>query len=792
MTRTDTETPRPGPSAVRAPRRPVDLLVGACGLGAIAVTLLVVGAATDGDVDSTGLRSLLPTGPLFLAALGANLALILLVCYSTLRILFGGAPRDLLRVSVAAVTAYALTSLINELLFSLIGSDELVPGIPLPPRDLFTGAALGYVAAALAFGLTMPAGQPRVRSLLWTASGTAAVCALLAGVTSPLALVLTVMIGVTCAVLVRYAVGEAAAPPADGRLTTELRRFGLDPVGVSPDGNDAEGDPRHLVELADGRRVEAIVLASENTAGFWRRLRDLVLLRGPFAPRILYGVRRRAEHAALMGHAVRDAGVATPRILAVGELGPGTVLLVRELPEILPVDDLADGDLTDDLLDRFWEALRRIHRHRISHGDLHGATVGVGRGTGEAVLTGVGRGAVAAPPLTVSLDNAALVALLATRVGAERAVASAVRALGVPATAAILPFLQPPGLPYPLRRALRADKELMGRVRNAITEVAPEAPVETARVERMRPRAVVSGIVATVVGLVLLYQLAGVNLSSVGQADPGWALAALAMATLCMVAAAMVLMGFTPLRLPWWRTVMVQYAASFVRIAAPAGLGSIAINTRFVVKAGAPTSLALSAVGLTQLVGFLVHVPLLLVCAYLTGASYWTGFTPSPTVVIISIAVTLVVAFVLLSPRLRGAIADRARPYLRGVLPRLLDTLQRPRALALGLGGTLLLTVAFVLCLYFSVLAFTPTSLQVSLVAVAVVFLAGNAIGSAAPTPGGLGAVEAALIGGLTAVAGVPTPMALSAVLLFRVLTFWLPVLPGWGAFAYLQRREAL
>jgi uncharacterized membrane protein YbhN (UPF0104 family) len=29
-------------------------------------------------------------------------------------------------------------------------------------------------------------------------------------------------------------------------------------------------------------------------------------------------------------------------------------------------------------------------------------------------------------------------------------------------------------------------------------------------------------------------------------------------------------------------------------------------------------------------------------------------------------------------------------------------------------------------------------------------------------------------------------------VLLFRLLTFWLPVLPGWAAFTYLQRHDAL
>ena len=76
--------------------------------------------------------------------------------------------------------------------------------------------------------------------------------------------------------------------------------------------------------------------------------------------------------------------------------------------------------------------------------------------------------------------------------------------------------------------------------------------------------------------------------------------------------------------------------------------------------------------------------------------------------------------------------------------------------------------------------------------AIAVVFLAGNALGSAAPTPGGLGAVEGALIAGLTTIGHLDSATATSAVLLFRVLTFWLPVLPGWLAFTTLTRRQAL
>ncbi|NKY98753.1 flippase-like domain-containing protein [Nocardiopsis dassonvillei subsp. albirubida] len=821
----------------------------------VAAIMIAVRVVTDGveGTDPDRLRALLPTGLLLLVAGGANLLLIVLVSYVVLRTLFTGRRRSLARPVAAGIAAYTLASLINASLFALIGPERFPDA--LAPDDVFTSATLGYVAAVLAFVRTMPTGLPRVRSILWAGNTTVAVCALLAGVTSVLALVLTVLVGLTCASLVRYALGERPPPQTGNGLDAELRRFGLSATGVSRADDDEEGNPRHLAELDDGRRVELVVLSSENTAGFWRRLRDLLFLRGPVAPRMLYGVRRRAEHAALMSFSARQAGAAVPRVLAVGELGPGTVLLVRELPDFRALDALDDEELTDGLIDLCWRELGLLHRHRLVHGNVNGATVGVlGRPSGTAdlsaaedtpvpadtsaledtaasptdtsvpegtpapvdasdpadtseataptvpsgpreaavLLTGLDRGGVAAPQLQVALDQAAMLTLLAMRVGTGRAVDSAVRALGVTATAAVLPFLQPPGLPYTLRRALRGDRGLLARLRERVVRIAPEAPSEPARLERMRPRTVVSVIVATVVGLVLLYQLTGVDFTAIGRADPGWTLAALAASVVCTLSAAMILIGFVPAPLPWWRTVMVQYAGSFVRIAAPAGLGSLAINTRFATRQGVPTSLALSAVGLTQLVGFLVHVPLLLVCAYLTGTSYWTGFTPSPTVVVISIAGTAVVGVVLLLPRLRRALSARVRPYLRGVLPRLLDMLQSPSSLLLGFGGTLLITAAFVLCLQFSVLAFADPGSRVSLVAVAVVFLAGNAIGSAAPTPGGLGAVEAALIGGLTTVAGVPAAVALPAVLLFRLLTFWLPVLPGWGAFSYLQRREAI
>ena len=78
-----------------------------------------------------------------------------------------------------------------------------------------------------------------------------------------------------------------------------------------------------------------------------------------------------------------------------------------------------------------------------------------------------------------------------------------------------------------------------------------------------------------------------------------------------------------------------------------------------------------------------------------------------------------------------------------------------------------------------------------SLVVIGAVYLASAALAAAAPTPGGLGAIESALIAGLTGV-GMQAGPAVSAVLLYRLTTYWLPILPGWLSWRFLQRREYL
>ncbi len=76
-----------------------------------------------------------------------------------------------------------------------------------------------------------------------------------------------------------------------------------------------------------------------------------------------------------------------------------------------------------------------------------------------------------------------------------------------------------------------------------------------------------------------------------------------------------------------------------------------------------------------------------------------------------------------------------------------------------------------------------------ALASVGAVYLGASALASVAPSPGGLGAIEAALVAGLTGV-GMESGPAVSAVLTYRLATYWLPVLPGWLSRHILQKRE--
>ncbi|MCX4964663.1 flippase-like domain-containing protein [Streptomyces sp. NBC_00654] len=338
------------------------------------------------------------------------------------------------------------------------------------------------------------------------------------------------------------------------------------------------------------------------------------------------------------------------------------------------------------------------------------------------------------------------------------------------------------------------EEDLLTQIRREVLLIRPQAPVEPVRLERIKPRTLLSFIAGSIAAYFLISQVTQADFGTVvEEAEWGWVAAALGFSALSYVAAAMSLLGFVPERVPFGKTVLAQVAGSFVKIVAPAAVGGVALNTRFLQRSGVRPGLAVASVGASQLFGLGCHILLLALFGYLTGTEKTPdSLTPSRTVIAGLLTVAVLVLVVTAIPFLRKFVVTRVRSLFAGVVPRMLDVVQRPQKLLTGIGGMLLLTGLFVLCLDASIRAFSgPDVPQLSYASIAVVFLAGNALGSAAPTPGGMGAVEGALTLGLIAV-GLPKEVAAPAVLLYRVMTLWLPVLPGWICFNQLTRKGEL
>nr|BFE84118.1 hypothetical protein GCM10020093_067190 [Planobispora longispora] len=314
---------------------------------------------------------------------------------------------------------------------------------------------------------------------------------------------------------------------------------------------------------------------------------------------------------------------------------------------------------------------------RLAHRRLTGDSIHVDD-EGRVVLMDARSGEIAAGDLLLSLDVAQLVTYLSLRVGAERSVRAAAAVTGPNTLATALPLLQRIALTRETRAALKKNKGLLTAIREQIVGLEPKVEVGEVRLERFRPRTLVTIIASAFAAYLVLSYLTQINLTVVTSANWGWTGIAFVAAMLSYVAAALMLMGFVPEKLPLGRTVLVQFAGSFVKLVAPAAVSGVAINTRYLQKRGIPPGPAMASVGASQVTGLAFHIGLLLLFAYITGSSTAASFTPSRTLVFVLLAVALLLVVLLGIPRLRRMVTSRLRSLFSGVLPRLLDVLQSP------------------------------------------------------------------------------------------------------------------
>jgi uncharacterized protein (TIRG00374 family) len=335
---------------------------------------------------------------------------------------------------------------------------------------------------------------------------------------------------------------------------------------------------------------------------------------------------------------------------------------------------------------------------------------------------------------------------------------------------------------------MRQFQDCLTEIRHELVGAGTTAPI--ANLERFRWRTVVSAIALTVAAFLLIGQLSKVNLlGALRETNLGWFAIAILGSALTYVAAAENLAAFVPKHLSPLRGFLVQLSTAFVGLAMPPTVGHVAVNARYLAKQKVDAGSITAAVAISQIVNVVTTILLLISFGFLTGSGISRfNIAPSTDLLIGLGAIAVASGILLLIPATRARFNRAIRPRLRGVWPHLLDAVSKPLRLALGVLANLVLTLGYLIAF---IAALRALGAHPAILPAAIVYLAGNAVGSAAPIPGGLGAVEAVLSAGLTAM-GVPAHQAIPAVLVFRTATFWLPIPAGWVAYVALRRSGTL
>lgn len=786
---------RPPPEPPRHVRSPVDAVRAATGAG-----LVVVGVVVANGLDSTllGFSQDTTTATEQLPEWSRNVApaalssvvlagVVLLAGWS----LFTARFRRFALLATGMLLSGALSVIIGRMVAALVDEPvqaSLAVEVPLfrvagssgrlNPADPLLAAAVATVVIGGSFVAANLARRAVAVVALYGAASIATI-----GV-PPLAVTADVGVGLLVGSLVLLVFGRHDLSLGAVEIRSALARVGIDRTVVrSPEGGGwlavADGEPDLFVRdfSHDDRNADLAI-----------RLYRWIRFRRTGDRRPLSSLRRSVEHEALAWHQAGVRGVDAPTIVAVAPAGVDGMILVRE-----PVAGIAadrSSELSDAMLDRVWSQAMALQRAGIAHGALHLGNVVIDP-DGRPWLMGFDRAELAATGMRLDIDLAELIASTAASVGGKRAVRAAVAAAGQERIAGVAPLIQPLALSAQTRRRIEAAGGT-GQLRAAVASACDVPPEEPVRLERVDAKMLFVVVTLVVSGWVLVPQLTDLDSiwSEVRGASLRWFLVAAACSIGTYLAATTSLLGAIPTRLRFWPAFLAQVASSFANRITPAKVGGLATNVRYFQHQGVPVAASVTAVGLNAIAGVAVHVILTITFLLVASGDRQARGVQLPStgaIVLGASAVALAVAGLLIVPTTKSLVASRVMPQLRAGWSALRAVAQNPGRLGRLIGGSFGITLFYMGTMLASLEAFGSTA---PLPTAGLLFLTGTAVANAAPTPGGLGAAEAALIAAFSTIddAAVVVP----AVFLFRLVTFWLPIVPGWVALAYLRQTDRL
>jgi uncharacterized protein (TIRG00374 family) len=231
-------------------------------------------------------------------------------------------------------------------------------------------------------------------------------------------------------------------------------------------------------------------------------------------------------------------------------------------------------------------------------------------------------------------------------------------------------------------------------------------------------------------------------------------------------------------------SLQVQIASAFITKVLPLSIGSLAVNTFYLKKVSRSTASAASTMTFNALTSSIAFIAIV-ITALIASWGTFTLESEHDQVAWLSVLglITIVCAGIWLLLRI-GKINRILHHAIQGLWQDFQTYRKYPKKIILGIALNGLGSLASIATLYISTQAI---GMHVTFAQAVISYALGNIIGSLVPTPGGLGGVEAGLYSGLVFF-GHDTSSSLAAVCLYRLITYWLPTIPGYIMYRRLRK----
>ncbi|MSD90265.1 flippase-like domain-containing protein [Bifidobacterium asteroides] len=684
----------------------------------------------------------------------------------------------------------------NPTLIASFSSQNTI-GSPVLLPDFYAGLA-AFLSAA---------GPRRLRSSVkwgWNALYIVAIIMVAISSNSASGVLVSLILGRIMGMVVRYLAGTQNKGAWGQVVVQAIASIGIHAASLERQDPslDADGQPLpalddDLIEASriyraqdrDGRNYTVSVMDGQlHTMGYLMQLWQWIKLSG-VSMRRDRSVRNSMQHHMAMLAELRDLGLTALHPYGLAESAESSILVLEDDVHLRPLEP---GSLDTDRAKQLMDYLRRANERGFTHRRIRPETLAMDQ-SGSMVIAGWENGDSASSQANIALDRIQLLALVATMIGVDQAIEAARASWGVKTLAGLSPFCQMVAIPSQTQSLPGWDRQILADLRKQLRALAPpESVAETGQVTlsrfSLRSFVALALLVVAVAVIITQFNLPQV-ISAVRNANPWMAGLSFLLGSLSWVGCAITLGVFIdPAKRDFKGIFLSQVASSFTSVSMPAGVGPAFVNLQFLRRDGYDNTMATAIMSAVVAVQFATTFCLLIVIGLFTGRNTLSGMIPTNTLVIVIGTVAIIAALIMAIPYTRRLVMERLMPIVASYARHLVEILTQPRQLVVAVLGAVLQSAALGMSFWAALMAF---GCRTNVFETTFVFLLANTLGSAVPTPGGLGAIEAVLFSAFR-LAGVPSGVAISATLVFRVATYWLRIPLGALAMRWLSSHNRI